>query len=534
MKGAKNLKIKYFIVCCLVMILASNPLLCFAQFSEINNAQGLNTVEPTREDLEKNENSLFYSEIELSEETKDYLAKIDGDITLTLLAGEKDYAMGEYVEYYHNLYSSTTAYYYDYINTLKTLAEHNEYINVQFMDPFAVYSQCFLEKHKDRNLQYGDLLVTCYSNFDGKGKTRNSVISAENVFKIKKTDSKKKEVIGLKAQEVIIEKIKNLRDKRDINVAYISDLCSEVDIKYLETSLKGSRYNFDFISLKDSKLGGYDMILIAAPIRDVTLEEIIILDSFLENNGEKGKSLIYFAPKNYVNLQNLYSFFKKWGLSLNDQYRLVSNGGGYFADPTQLYCESARTVYTAASDNKKGIYVMDSCTPIGVDAAGLSDYNVKVLMSSTSDNITLRSVDNKGDALNPIMPQTNAKKYPLIALSQKSTERKTSYIMAAASVDFITTYFALQNERLTEEYKGQDCNNLDAIKSIFEKITEKNRKDKSGLEAYSIDDKEQGIDTTSGLKHKYILSVAFGGVAFFVATLCIVLFILNRRKKSGL
>ena len=74
---------------------------------------------------------------------------------------------------------------------------------------------------------------------------------------------------------------------------------------------------------------------------------------------------------------------------------------------------------------------------------------------------------------------------------------------------------------------------MDLVKSVFEQMNKKHRKDKSGLEDYTVDEKEMGIEVTSELKHSYILTVAFGGVAIFAVIMFVLLTVLNRRKKSG-
>ena len=372
-------------------------------------------------------------------ETKDILVDIDGDVTITLISSERDFAMGEYIEYYYDIYSKNTSYYYDLVNTLKTMAEYNDYIKVRFIDPFAVYSQKFLDDNSKHKLQYGDILINCYSNFDGNAKVRNSVISANELFEIKKDDSGKKEIVGIKAEETISKKLKALRSKRDINVAYISELCEETDIVKLKKYLSGSGYNFDEISLKDSKLQGYDMILIVSPMRDVTLEEMVILDSFLENNGKKNKNLMLFCPKEYIKLENLYSFVSKWGIGLSDEHRLTSTGDGYFSDPTQIYGECEQTEYTKNSTNENGMYIMDMCTPILIEETGNPIYTVKGLLYSKSDKLNWMNINEDSEKIN-----LNDKKYPLFVLSEKQVDKKISRVGVCSSTDFITTYFALQ------------------------------------------------------------------------------------------
>lgn len=462
---------------------------------------------------------VVYTPVSLSDSTKDFFATLDGDVTLTLISSERDFVDGTYVEYYNNFYTDDKNYYYTFINTLKSISELNEYVKLEFVDPFSTSSYAFLDDYSKYDLRYGDLFVTCYSNFDGSPTTRRSVVDLNKLFKTKKDSEGVPKIQGINIEKVLVRKLESLRHYRNINVAYISDLCMEENIQHLKTYLKGKRYNFDSVTLKDEKLNGYDMIFIAAPIRDVTLEEIVLLNTFLDNNGDYGKTVMYFCAERYVRLPNLHSFLKKWGVNINETQKLVcADEAGFFAKNTQLIAASTGSDYTADSDTTGGAYIMNNCTPIEV-ISGETGVNVKTILKTASGQVNSisKSKRNKDSATGFGLVYSD---YPLLTLSQKSAEEKTpSSVVVSASSNFITSYLALQNPKSDKDYKGGLNGNLQLTAELLEKLNSHHRSEESGLGKYAVGLADLGYDTTSGLRTEYILQVAIVSVAVFIILL---------------
>ncbi len=255
------------------------------------------------------------------------------------------------------------------------------------MDPFLVSTQSYIRRFPSYHLKYGDIFISCYSNFDGNPQTRYSAIELADCFKTKQSDGKTY-ITGLCIEQTLYDVLRSLRDSRDINLAYLTDMCAADTIIGLRNYLDGKGYNIDNISITNEKLNGYDMILIAEPVRDITLEELVLLDTFLEGGGNGGRSLMYFAPKSAISMPNLHTFLLKWGIDLIDGERLYSlDDGGYFADNTRLYASSLETLWTMNSDNTDGFYIMDSCTPISINSFS-KNVSVSTLFKTKARNIT--------------------------------------------------------------------------------------------------------------------------------------------------
>ena len=467
----------------------------------------------------KRANAITYNEYALNNASKDFLASVDGNITLTLLADEIDYACGEYNEYYYDFFASDNTYYRSVIDLLKTVCEWSDNIKLVFLDPFSVTSHSFMNTYKDMGLNYGDIFISCHTNFDGNPRTRTDIIKQSEFFNFTTDQNGLNKITSLNLESVLLNKLYELRTSRDINVALINDINGSGYLDYLKTHLDGRGYKLDSITLESEKLYGYDMIIIASPVRDVTLEEIVLIDTFLSHEN---KSVMYFAPESYVGLQNLYSYFSKWGVNLVEECMLyTSKTGEYFSSYNQLYAKSCGTDYTKNADELSNFYIMNNCTPIKV-LKNIQGVSVKTLLNTSSNEVKYVP---KHNVRNEIY-KTSKGNQPLATVSTKGSSK----ISVFSSVDFIDSYFALQNGE-TENFKKNTNGNLEFCASLLESLNFCHRAEVSGLAEYAVSISEMGYDTTTGLETDYILIVSVLIGAVFMLTMLIALFIFNRRKK---
>ena len=475
--------------------------------------------------------SISYNKYELSTQTKNFLASVDGNITLTLFANELDYSCGEYNEYYYDFYASENTYYRTVIDLLKTVSEWSDNINLVFLDPFSVSAHSFMTTHEDFEPKYGDIFISCHTNFDGSARTRYDLIPQDAFFGFETDQNGLNKITSLKLESVLIEKLYELRTSRDINVALISDINGTGSLDYLKTHLDGRGYKLDNITLENEKLFGYDMIIIASPIRDVTLEEIVLIDTFLSHEN---KSIMYFAPETYVGLNNLYQYFSKWGVVLEEESLLyTSDTGGYFSSHNQLYAKSKNTEYTKAADELGAFYIMNNCTPIKA-LGGIEGVSVDSLLETNSKKVKrvlkpAAIIDVPTSPLNSNVYENTQSAWPLATVCTKGTSKITVF----SSVDFIDSYFALQIKDSIEDFGGNTNGNLEFTANLLESLNLCHRSEVSGLAEYAVSLTEKGYDTTSGLKTDNIMFIALSLGALFILLMIVSLFIFNRRKKNA-
>ena len=488
-----------------------------------NSGSPISTV-PASEPIE-------YEAVEISDETRDFFASVDQTISITFIGAQKDFVAGDYLNYYYGYTSSTLQHYYDVINTLKTISELNTNVKLKFIDPFNISSYSFIDKYKRYKLEFGDIMISCTVNFDGNAKTRNSAINAKDLFTYKKDNSKK--VTGTRVEETLVKRLKKLSTSRYVNVAYIDEINGKDTFEHAKDYMTGEGYNFDDVALKSERLNGYDLIMICSPVRDITLEELVIIENFLSLGGNR--SLMYLAPESYVDMPLLNSLLNNWGISMNTKRVLCTdNEDGYFSKTSQLY--------GAANDYKyldpreiEGNLIMDNCTPITI-FEDTGDVKVSALVSTKSDKVVTAlkgGYAGSKKASKDEIEDTAEKTYPLVTLSEKEyDDNGYSRVIAYSSVDFITTYFAVRNNE-TKNYKGSTNGNLQLFATVMNNINKPHRNTLSGLSDYAVNFSEMGIDTTSGYDTDYILAFGIIAVVVPVVVLLVVILIFSRRKRNG-
>ena len=491
--------------------------------TQSSNGSPLPTV-PSAEPIE-------YSKVELSANTRNFFASVDQAISITFIGSQKDFVAGDYLNYYYGYTTDSLQYYHDVINTLKTISELNTHIKLKFIDPFDISAYSFIDNYKRYKLEFGDIMIFCTANFDGSPKLRNSVIRAKDLFTYKKGNSKK--IVGIGLENVLVEKLNTLSTSRDVNLAYIDEISMPKTFEHVKSYMAGNGYNLDSVTLKTEQLNGYDMIIICSPIRDITLEELVLIDNFLSLGGNR--SLMYLAPEAYVDLPLLNSLLNKWGISMNTKRVLYTESKtGMFSKASQLYGEAYGSKFLTP-DSIKGNLIMDNCTPITI-LEGVDDIKVSTLVATASDNIVTvlkRGYAGSKNAGSGEIEDTAKRRYPLVTLSEKENgDDGVSRVLVYSSVDFITTYFALRNNT-TKNYKGSTNGNLQLFATVINNMNKPHRDTLSGLSDYAVKLSEMGIDTTSGYHTDYIIAFGIIAVAVPVGILLAIILIFSRRKRNG-
>lgn len=69
----------------------------------------------------------------------------------------------------------------------------------------------------------------------------------------------------------------------------------------------------------------YDLLVLPAPVNDLTVDAIDKLETFLHNDGNLGKRLLYIADFTQGNTPNLDAFLKDWNIVVDNSYVIDDN-----------------------------------------------------------------------------------------------------------------------------------------------------------------------------------------------------------------
>lgn len=73
------------------------------------------------------------------------------------------------------------------------------------------------------------------------------------------------------------------------------------------------------------------LAVIYAPTTDYSAEELQKLDTFLDNDGDFSKNLVYIASAQQPDLPNLESFLEEWGIAVNDSLIVETDGTNIYS-----------------------------------------------------------------------------------------------------------------------------------------------------------------------------------------------------------
>ncbi|MDE6596021.1 MAG: GldG family protein, partial [Oscillospiraceae bacterium] len=379
---------------------------------------------------------------EISQETVDYLAKLNENVEICTTVDELLFEKSENI-YYRQAYE-----------VLKKYAQNSSKIEVNFVD--MTVNPTYVEKYK----QYYSGSINDYSIvIFNKDSNRIRVISVSDLFNTEVdyyyyTQS----IVSSKAEQVLTSALMYVTDPDPKTAVYL-DITSQSTsgdniINMLETN------GFDVVSvdpLTEEIPMDADLMVINAPLNDFSEEFVEKLYEFMENGGNYGKNMIYTASINQNETPNIDAFIEEWGIKINydivgemNAQNLVSQASPY---EIKTYIES--------NDYSGGIPSETITNPVDVPFSRPMD-----ILFAHFGNIDAMSLLNTSDTAVTANEMTG-KQFSVIALARKY-----------AFVDNVQTYsnlvvfgsdYILDSSLTSRSY----YNNGDYFISIINKISGK-------------------------------------------------------------
>ena len=179
-----------------------------------------------------------------------------------------------------------------------------------------------------------------------------------------------------------------------------------------------------------------------APSEDLDEEQLEKLDAFLDNNGQKGKTLLYFAAANQPELPNIEAFLSEWGIVVEDatlyetNYNRIYNYSPYYS--------IVDFVNTEIYENTSSYLLMPNARIIDTAYAERDSRTVEVLLKFGS---TAKALPNDADENFDI---ANAETYAFPALI-KSTLQKASGNTNAANGAMLESHVVVSSSAMSCE-----------------------------------------------------------------------------------
>lgn len=257
----------------------------------------------------------------LDEKTKTYLDKtLDSDVTLTVLKSEQEFEAQD---------SS-----YKQVNEiLKRMEMTGGHVEVNYLD--IDQNPNYTSKFKGETLAANYIVVECEKT------GRHRIISPYDYFNFDQNYLQYYGAYVVESSNIEQEAVSAMMYTTSDNVvkiAFTEGYGESDSSSALQTLLSRNGYEVETLPLATTAeiSSDIDYVVIYAPTIDLDKSQLAKLDKFLDNNGNFGKNVVYFASAGQPKTPNIDEFLSDWGISVG--YNVIGQ-----AD--QNYLISADTVF---------------------------------------------------------------------------------------------------------------------------------------------------------------------------------------------
>ena len=393
----------------------------------------------------------------MNEENIEYIKALEDEVGLIVCANEEDYInyMNYYAQNYHNA-SGDSNYFEQTLNLIKKYNEYSDKIIVDFVDPQTTEFNAISQNYSGHDITYGDIIVSCVKNDNERVK----IVKFDDIYTL--TDESGYAAMGYGTYAITGNKVETAITSA-ISYAVSSETKKAAIItghsaKDYSESYKGllEINNYEVSVISDPILTAIpddvDIIVIMAPTTDFIGSEIDVISQYLENDGELGKGLMFFADASSPSLTNLYSFLSQWGIIVGNGKLFETNSQNHVSgDPTTMGIYPVENEDTETSTGKFGQGIEYCITGYNVPITLGEPSEVGIYTMSLMETLDSVAVA-PSNATNEWKDYTDSDlmSYSGVAQSQRFTynddnEPISSYIMAFGSIEYIQSQYAEYN-----------------------------------------------------------------------------------------
>lgn len=359
---------------------------------------------------------------EMQQETIDYIKSIDTDVTITVLSEE------------NTLANSGSSYYLQANKLFKQFAQYSDHITLKYVDVSS--NPTYLDNYSGLDQTATSNLVIVENSASGtqKSESQYRVLAATDLFEVSTDASTYSQYVsGSNVEQAITTAILNVTTEDKVKVSLITG-AGEVEDYYsgFVTYLENNAFEVTKTAIASQDIDSDTEILILyTPAVDLSKESMKKVESFLSNDGNYGKTLLYIPSSEQVDTPNIDKLLENWGMKLSDGIvyetdytKVLQSGYFYFvADYTEEFTDglkNASVPVVTAFPRAITITNSEQATPL--------------LVTSTSAGIMPFGAGEDFNIEDGLQDET----LNVAAISSYSTESEASHILVLGS-DFMVS-----------------------------------------------------------------------------------------------
>ena len=306
----------------------------------------------------------------LSEDARNVFAELPDPVRVTVLAGREDFES-------LNPYCAQVAY------ILDRAAQENGEISIRYIDPLE--NPEVSASFPGAACTQGDLVV------ENMETGRFYEINFADLFYF---NSSGNGITGSKAEAVIASRMLSMTSGEDYKVVFTTGH-SEDEAATLKELLTLNNYTLSEITATGVIDPDTMCVVLVAPKVDFSSEEIQQLEKFMRNDGEYGKSILYFASIEQPALPNLEAFLANYGLVARTEVVGETNTSYTFGE-SSYYALSGylEEVYSAKALASGLMCICPYTRPVELLFTDSSNVRTEPLMSFSKTALAIDLIDS--------------------------------------------------------------------------------------------------------------------------------------------
>ncbi|MGI5959602.1 MAG: Gldg family protein [Massiliimalia sp.] len=376
---------------------------------------------------------------QLTDESIDYVKNLEEEINITVCSEEDSLK---------NATVGTSAIGNQSVEIINNYAKYNKNIHVEYVDLLKnpSISRDYAE--------YGD--IDEYSVIISSDK-RTKVVSINDFIDAYTNQQTQQTTYQSKAEQVMTSAIMYVSDNEVMSVSVLTGH-SELGCEGFTSLLTDNNYEVTEQNIVTEEINpDAKMAVIYAPTTDYSAEELQKLDTFLDNNGDFSKNLIYIASPQQPDLPNLEGFLAEWGISVDDSLVVETDGKNIYSSTGSgllFGSEYGETDpdYTADLRQPDLPFLVYQARPVNAlfDASG--NRTTSVLLQSKDSSIAVPlDADASFD-----MDSAEKQSYGIAVMGQRTryegTDPFTSSVVVFGSLDLFNEQFISNAQYNNNEY----------------------------------------------------------------------------------
>ncbi|MDR2402601.1 MAG: GldG family protein [Spirochaetaceae bacterium] len=271
---------------------------------------------------------------EISGDTRDFLSRLEKDVEIYILNTEEQFTASSPVDYFVQANE-----------VIRKYAQLSPRIRLSYLD--LLRNPDFGSRYPNVSLKVNDILLV--------SGDRNRVLSSSDLFNIRNSVYGQY-IMSSKAEQAMTSALLNITGEDTVSVQ-VAGGHGEDDISPFIELLSLNVYEVGSFNLLTEDIpGDTSLVILAAPDRDLSEEELQKLDVFLASGNNK--NLFYFASADQPALPNLSAFLDEWGIAVDEGVAFETDRARIFGNSVYISFADYGEEEFSKNVSERGLYAV--------------------------------------------------------------------------------------------------------------------------------------------------------------------------------